>query len=491
MTEQELDVTDCPGSIELLSPEGGVECTYPLAHGGCEIGREGSGIQCADDPLMAPRHASLVVGEESVVLADLGEGSGVWLRLRGAEGRLLEESDQLWLGAQLLLVRRVEDDWQIRHHGPDGRLRERHSVPAGGVFIGRTSDLVLDPEDGQLSRRHAQIVREGDCLRFYDRGAHNGSYLRITGSESLSDGDEFRAGGQRFRFVAKPLPVAPESPPVSEEELGGVAAGVNEELNVGVRDEVVEAATGAGSAAPGDSIAVDPDSEATVLSAFDEDESEGPAETVEPDESGPLRTPPVEKVSLASRLRRIGRRSEPAPGPAQAPEAAEVEPGQAQELSAEPDGDATTPRIEPEPEPANLIEGDATVVALPLDDEEEDAGAAVEPSVPEEVERVLVVIDSDEGSLTLEAPIGATILEAVQASGAERGAQLDWECGDGGCGVCILGVVEGADRMDPPDPATGEMKTIQITEQVAPDPNRYRLACLARVRGAVRLRKLT
>jgi ferredoxin len=34
------------------------------------------------------------------------------------------------------------------------------------------------------------------------------------------------------------------------------------------------------------------------------------------------------------------------------------------------------------------------------------------------------------------------------------------------------------------------MKTIQITEQVVPDPRRYRLACMARVRGTVRLRKL-
>ena len=54
----------------------------------------------------------------------------------------------------------------------------------------------------------------------------------------------------------------------------------------------------------------------------------------------------------------------------------------------------------------------------------------------------------------------------------------------------VRGVVEGADRMDPPDPASGEMKTIQITEQVVPDASKYRLACLARVRGPVRLRRL-
>jgi len=106
-------------------------------------------------------------------------------------------------------------------------------------------------------------------------------------------------------------------------------------------------------------------------------------------------------------------------------------------------------------------------------------------------DRVLLVLDSPEGSVSVEVEPGQTVLEAVQEAGLERGRPVDWECGDGGCGVCIVGVVEGAERMDPPDPASGEMRTIQITEQVAPDPKQYRLACLARIRGAVRLRKLT
>jgi len=104
---------------------------------------------------------------------------------------------------------------------------------------------------------------------------------------------------------------------------------------------------------------------------------------------------------------------------------------------------------------------------------------------------ILLVIDSAAGSVSLEVEAGKTVLEAVQEAGLERGEPVDWECEDGGCGVCVVGVVEGAGRLDPPDPATGEMKTIQITEQVAPDPTKYRLACLARVRGTVRLRKLT
>ena len=119
----------------------------------------------------------------------------------------------------------------------------------------------------------------------------------------------------------------------------------------------------------------------------------------------------------------------------------------------------------------------------PLGDFGQEKGARIDP--------VLVVIDSDQGSISLTVEAGKTVLDAVREAGLTQGDPVDWECGDGGCGVCIVGVVEGADRMDPPDAATGEMKTIQITEQVVPDPKLYRLACLARVRGTVRLRKMT
>jgi ferredoxin len=244
-------------------------------------------------------------------------------------------------------------------------------------------------------------------------------------------------------------------------------------------------------ASPGshDETGVDADSEATVLSAFSEDEIEKGPNILAPAEPALAISRSTETASLASRLRRLGSRPAPAPLDRDAP--LEEQHG----ISAEPDGTATTPIIEPEPElelePEELPEDEPTDEPAPADVDSADHGEAMAPSVDAEVGQVLIVIDSDSGSLALEAPVGTTILEAVQASGAERGPQVDWECGDGGCGVCILGVVEGADRMDPPDPATGEMKTIQITEQVAPDPSRYRLACLARVRGAVRLRKLT
>ncbi len=100
--------------------------------------------------------------------------------------------------------------------------------------------------------------------------------------------------------------------------------------------------------------------------------------------------------------------------------------------------------------------------------------------------RVILHLPADEP-----APLGTEAgVDVVQEAGLERGEPVDWECADGGCGVCVMGIVDGADQLEPPMAATGEMRTIQVTEQVVPDPTQYRFACLARVRGTARLRNL-
>jgi ferredoxin len=183
-------------------------------------------------------------------------------------------------------------------------------------------------------------------------------------------------------------------------------------------------------------------------------------------------------MGLGARLRRLAR-SQPAP--------ATSDPSPEEQASERTVAVEIISRPEPEPE-LLALERQAELQPDP------ESPPAREPERSQQApgsSRVLIVLDSEQGSISLEVEPGTTVLEAVQQAGLERGQPVDWECEDGGCGVCIVGVVEGADRMDPPDPASGEMQTIQITEQVAPDPKKYRLACLARVRGAVRLRKLT
>jgi ferredoxin len=344
---------------------------------------------------------------------------------------LLRSGDQVWLGAQILVVHRRKNEqemqWEIRHHGPDGLLLKSYPVPGGGLFIGRNSDLILDAGDFRLSRRHAQLVPEGDGLRLYDRGAHNGTHLKLSAEETLADAGEFTISANRFRVVAR-----------------GRALSRGFETDTGIETAPM-ARRGAGF-----------DEDATLVIA---------AEPNSPSEA--QRDKPRRSPGLGARLRRLGRSFDRRVVEPANPTALE---DSGRQTSVDTKGEESISR-ESSAE-SGRDPGDGTVVSTL------DSG------------KCLLVLDFEAGSQSLEVTIGKTVLEAVQEAGLARGEPVDWECGDGGCGVCVMGVVEGADRLDPPDPATGEMKTIQITEQVVPDPKKYRLACLARVRGTVRLRKL-
>jgi len=421
--------------LQLLTPDGSVAKEVVLEDGELEIGRVGSGFTCPDDRAMADRHARLSLTRGRVVVADSGDGSGVWLRIQGSEGRLLRPRDQVWLGAQILVLHRKangrETEWEIRHHGPDGRLLQTYRVPARGLFVGRGSDLVLDEEDFRLSRRHAQLVPEGDELRLYDRGAHNGTYLKLSGDESLGHAGEFRVSANRFRVVERG-----HGDPKDFSTDTGIAA------------------------APMARSSTDLDEDATVVVA---------AEPEHP--SGTQRKKSRRSLGLGARLRSLGRGFE----------RRVADPASRIGLQ---DREGRASGDEPEALDVRSSRPQGSSAESGRGHGDEVAEAELESG------KCLLVLDSETGSVSLEVTIGQTILEAVQEAGLARGEPVDWECGDGGCGVCVMGVVEGAERLDPPDAATGEMRTIQITEQVVPDPRKYRLACLARVRGTVRLRKL-
>jgi len=476
--------------VQGLAADGSVESEVTLPDGEFEIGRQAEGLACPEDDQMADRHARLEHSETGVKLEDLEAGSGVWIRVRGTDGRPLEDGDQIWVGAQILVVRREAERWQVRHHGPGGRLRAKHDVPEEGFLIGRASDLVLDLMDGQLSRRHAQIAFVAGELRFFDRGAHNGSYLRLRAPEPVEDGSEFRIATHRFRLKGRVLQT--DDP----ETAGSQGRGL---------ENAASTSAGEPSQEPLNEGSDDPVEEATVLSLQTESsgtESEldpsSVAQSESPTSEQPRPEDPRRSHGLGARLRKLGRRisesgSERMPDNAADPISESRADGDAAERI-ESVAEAMADPVPVEEEPTILeasVRGDGRAepevgIVAPVAEIQSDAAA--KDAAPD---LVLLVIDSAAGSVSLEVEAGKTILEAVQEAGLQRGEPVDWECGDGGCGVCVVGVVEGADRIDPPDPATGEMKTIQITEQVAPDPRKYRLACLARVRGTVRLRKIT
>ncbi len=84
--------------------------------------------------------------------------------------------------------------------GPDAGLRFIVDKPL--VTIGRhpESDIFLD--DITVSRRHAEIKREGDGYVIEDKGSLNGTYLNRERIDiaPLNDGDEIQIGKFRMLF---------------------------------------------------------------------------------------------------------------------------------------------------------------------------------------------------------------------------------------------------------------------------------------------------
>jgi FHA domain/zinc-ribbon domain len=75
----------------------------------------------------------------------------------------------------------------------------------GSTLIGRSPECDIFLDDVTVSRRHAEIVREGDDFTIRDLGSLNGTYVnrRRIESASLEDDDEVQIGKYRLTFLQR------------------------------------------------------------------------------------------------------------------------------------------------------------------------------------------------------------------------------------------------------------------------------------------------
>ena len=77
-----------------------------------------------------------------------------------------------------------------------------HPITSRSFVIGRSRECDLRVSDGNASRRHAEITREGDTFVLVDLGSTNGTELngrRVT-REELADGDRITIGATDLVF---------------------------------------------------------------------------------------------------------------------------------------------------------------------------------------------------------------------------------------------------------------------------------------------------
>jgi pSer/pThr/pTyr-binding forkhead associated (FHA) protein len=215
-----------PGGARLVlergeAPEG---ATFPLDDETVAAGRTEGTLRFAEDPSLAPHHATFFYRGGALHVRDEGAPGGVYLKLRGLSVPL-RPGDRFAVGDRLL-----------RYAGPlpapeppssDGTRRLGAPRPAGGavvieewlegevpgrtwvragpsVTIGRAGCAVSLGDDTFLSQTHAEILVDGESgARLRDLGSSNGTYLRLPprAERELRDGDCLRLGREVLRVA--------------------------------------------------------------------------------------------------------------------------------------------------------------------------------------------------------------------------------------------------------------------------------------------------
>jgi pSer/pThr/pTyr-binding forkhead associated (FHA) protein len=85
---------------------------------------------------------------------------------------------------------------------PAGKEGMTFSLKTGETLCGRVNGIILFFEDPFVSPTHCAFSFRDGALTVVDKASLNGVYRRITGEQSLQDGDHLRVGRQLFRFEA-------------------------------------------------------------------------------------------------------------------------------------------------------------------------------------------------------------------------------------------------------------------------------------------------
>src|SRR5436309_2922379 len=111
-------------------------------------------------------------------------------------------------------LEKEEDEISFRRRILHGRIdilraelvaRLREQVTAGKTLIGRSPECQIFLDDVTVSRRHAELERNGETFSIRDLGSLNGTYVNRRRIESavLQDDDEVQIGKYRLIFLKR------------------------------------------------------------------------------------------------------------------------------------------------------------------------------------------------------------------------------------------------------------------------------------------------
>lgn len=391
---------------------------------------------------------------------------------------------------------------QIVALNPDGSVEETFPSSKDVIAIGRKGADVDFPDDVYMADRHATITKKGDDYVLEDSGTGSGVWLRAQGVDGrpVGEGDAIWIGAQILVVGKKDgrFTIAHHNPDgayVATYPIGDRGA------FVGRRAEVT--------LDPGDlslsrrHAQIRPDG--AGLAVYDLGSTNGtyvklaaPAKLKSGDEfrvaSKRLRFEVVARVAKLASTDVVVDAPPAAPPPAPVEEAP---------VAAAP-APAPAPAPAAAPAPASAAAAPAAAPAPPAPAAAAPAAAPAAAAPAAAVEGSAVTIDHPEFPVTYGSGASEDLLHSYFKSLKARfpdcktsksgeptdhmDEPLGWECKVGLCGLCAVEIVEGAENFVPPDPGSPEMNTIENKAFLDPDPLKFRLTCVAKVKGPVKLK---
>jgi pSer/pThr/pTyr-binding forkhead associated (FHA) protein len=221
-----LHVSQISAKVSEKKPDGSLGKTVTIMKETI-IGRESCDLSYPHDLLLSPRHASLAVRDDKLMLRDLGSQNGSFLRQR--QDTELSPGDIFLLGRELFrFTTQSLDDainksaaqgtvmWsgppklqkgpitaKLEHIKLNGEIVAEFKLDKPEITLGRnTGDLVFK-DDPYMSGTHARIVTQPGRFVLQDLRSRNGVYRRVRNEVELGDGDEFFMGEQLFRVEVR------------------------------------------------------------------------------------------------------------------------------------------------------------------------------------------------------------------------------------------------------------------------------------------------
>jgi class 3 adenylate cyclase/pSer/pThr/pTyr-binding forkhead associated (FHA) protein len=208
--------------LQHIKKDGSSGEIHEVKTGKLTVGRSQGDLQYGTDTTLAPLHARFYVENGQLLVEDLSDGKGVFVRLIATY--TLQDGDAVLMGKQLLLFHEkseavaaaaatgtsvvdvsammqepVAEFVRLTPQGVDPSVR--FPLLEQEITWGRNKGTYIFPEDGFMSRAHAKVYQRGENYFIEDLGSRNGTFIKVRGKTPVPVGAMVLAGGQLLKVL--------------------------------------------------------------------------------------------------------------------------------------------------------------------------------------------------------------------------------------------------------------------------------------------------